>query len=58
MAQSCECPKCGQDISESYEGYDPSVGIMSGGWYCDACDLAVMDEDELDYWDLENEASR
>lgn len=50
--RSKECPKCGQDISETYEGYDPSVGIMNGGWYCDACDLAVLEEDyndESDY---------
>lgn len=34
------CPKCGADIGESYEPDDPSVGI-NGGWYCDACDLAI-----------------
>lgn len=45
MARTVECPKCGADISDTYEGYDPSVGIMSGGWYCDACDLNVPDED-------------
>lgn len=39
------CPKCDIDISESYQGAEPDVGIMSGGWYCDACDLAVSDED-------------
>lgn len=32
------CPKCGADISDSYERDDPSVGI-NAGWYCDACDL-------------------
>ena len=40
-----ECPKCGIDISDTYQGAEPDVGIMSGGWYCDACDLAVGDED-------------
>jgi len=35
------CPKCDADISDTFEGADPSTGIMSGGWYCDACDLAV-----------------
>lgn len=39
------CPKCDQDISESYEPDDWSVGIV-GGWYCDACDLGVG-EDEV-----------
>lgn len=48
MARFKECPKCGADISETREGYDPDVGIM-GGWYCDACDLAIPDEDEQDY---------
>lgn len=35
------CPKCDADISETFERADFSVGIMSGGWFCDACDLAV-----------------
>lgn len=43
-----ECPKCGEDISETHEGDDPSVGIH-GGWYCEKCDIAVPDEDEPDY---------
>ena len=35
------CPKCDADISDTFEGADPSVGIMCGGWYCDACDQPV-----------------
>jgi hypothetical protein len=42
MSRSYECPKCGTDIGDSYEGDDPSVGI-SAGYYCDACDLAIAD---------------
>ncbi len=38
------CPKCDADISESYEPDDPSVGIV-GGYYCDACDLPVGEDD-------------
>jgi len=38
-----DCPKCGVDISDTYEGADPSVGIMCGGYYCDACDHPVGD---------------
>lgn len=34
------CPKCDTDISDSHEPDDWSVGIV-GGWYCDACDLAI-----------------
>lgn len=34
------CPKCDADIRDSYEPDDHSVGIC-GGWYCDACDLAI-----------------
>ncbi len=49
MSRSRECPNCGADISHTYEEWDPSVGIMCGGWYCDVCDLAVPDEDEPDY---------
>ena len=38
------CPKCDADVSESYEGGDPSCGIV-GGWYCDACDLGIGEDD-------------
>ena len=34
------CPKCGADISDTYEQADYSVGI-NAGWYCDACDLGI-----------------
>ena len=44
-----ECPKCGQDISDSYTGYDPDVGIMSAGWWCESCDVFVIDDEEPDY---------
>lgn len=40
-----ECPKCGQDISESHQEYDPDVGMMNAGWYCEACDVSVEDDD-------------
>lgn len=43
MSRSCECPKCGTDISESYESDDWECGI-SAGWFCDACDLPVGDD--------------
>lgn len=39
------CPKCDADIGDTYESADPSVGIMSGGYYCGACDLAVGEDD-------------
>lgn len=42
------CPMCGIDISDTYQGAEPDVGIMTGGWYCDACNFAVMDEDGPD----------
>ena len=34
------CPKCDSDIGDTYEGDDPSCGIIAG-WYCDACDLGI-----------------
>src|SRR4051812_2264486 len=40
------CPKCDADISETYQPAEPDVGIMSGGWYCDPCDLAVEEDYE------------
>lgn len=48
------CPKCEADISESYQEAEPDVGIMSGGYYCDACDLPV---DEEDYEPMEGDVS-
>lgn len=51
MPRTVECPKCGQDISDTYEPSDPSVGIMSSGWYCEACDLPIVEEPEDDYED-------
>lgn len=50
MPKLVECPKCGQDISESYEPDDPSVGII-GGWFCEACDLGIPIEDDYDDFD-------
>ena len=41
MSNMVHCPKCDADTEDTYEGADPSVGIMSGGYYCDACDVAV-----------------
>lgn len=37
------CPKCDADISDTFEGADPSVGIMTGGYYCQDCDCSVAD---------------
>jgi len=45
MAREKFCPKCGEDITDSYEHEDPSVGIMDGSWYCDACELPVLAAD-------------
>jgi len=42
------CPKCSADISDTYEGADPSVGIEAG-FYCGACDLGVAE------WEVERE---
>lgn len=49
MARTKNCPKCDADITESYQGDDPDVGI-SAGWYCDACDEGYVDEGD-DYHD-------
>ena len=43
-----DCPKCGVDISDSYQGAEPDVGIMCSGYYCDACDLFVEADDSED----------
>jgi hypothetical protein len=38
------CPKCNADIGNSYEPDDRSGGIR-GGWYCDACELAIGEQE-------------
>jgi hypothetical protein len=49
VSRIVECSKCGADISKSYQEAEPDVGIMSSGWYCEKCELPVVDEepDEL-----------
>jgi hypothetical protein len=42
------CPKCGQDITDSFEPDDHSVGIV-GGWYCEDCDHGIAE------WEVERE---
>lgn len=49
MSKLKECPNCGGDISDTYQSADPDTGIMSGGWFCDPCDLFVEDEGDLFY---------
>lgn len=39
------CPTC--DSEMEYEEYDPSVGILRGGYFCEACN-EFIGEDELD----------
>ncbi len=39
MPERMNCPKCGVDISDTWQPDEPDVGII-GGWYCDVCDLA------------------
>ena len=39
------CPKCDTDISDTFEPADPSVGILTGGWYCDACDTSIAEHE-------------
>jgi len=43
MTEYNGCPKCGADISDSYQSDDPSVGIRAG-WYCESCDLPIGDD--------------
>jgi hypothetical protein len=43
MSRSYDCPKCGADISDSWQEAEWDVGI-NAGWFCDACDLGVGDE--------------
>lgn len=40
------CPKCGEDISDTFEPDDFECNVQAG-WYCSDCDLAVG-ENEVD----------
>ena len=51
MAREKFCPKCGEDITDSYEAEEPDVGIMSSGWYCDKCEHPVPDDEDSVDWD-------
>lgn len=52
MSRSCECPKCGDDIGDTYISAEPDVGIMASGWYCDRCETWVDDDDDgSDFFD-------
>jgi hypothetical protein len=38
------CPRCGDDISDTYQVDEPDVGIV-GGWWCEACDVGLTETD-------------
>lgn len=45
------CPKCDADISDSFQPEEPDVNV-GGGWYCDACDLAIAEHEvEREHFD-------
>lgn len=50
MAKTFHCPRCGVDISDSFEHDDPEVGIR-GGYYCEVCEEGYPDEPEDDLLD-------
>lgn len=39
------CPKCDQEME--HQDYDPDVGILVGGYFCQTCDVFV-DDSEID----------
>ncbi len=47
MPRTFECPKCGEDIGDSYQGAEPDVGV-SAGYYCDACNEGFADDGEYE----------
>lgn len=46
--KTVNCPKCGADVSDSYEPDDPSVGIV-GGWSCECGEGIAEHEVGYDY---------
>ena len=49
-----ECPKCGADISHTFAPSDYSVGIMNGGWHCEACDEYVDEHSYREEWEADH----
>ncbi len=46
------CPKCDQPMERI--DADPSVGIMTGCWFCEACETSAdLEDDESDHMDDE-----
>lgn len=45
-----KCPKCNDEME--HQDYDPSVGILTGGYFCQACDMWIDDADTNDEPDL------
>jgi hypothetical protein len=41
------CPKCDADIGDIGDSYEPDdrSGGICGGWYCDACELALREHE-------------
>lgn len=50
MARKFNCPKCGADITDTFEETDPETGI-DGGYYCEVCDEGFAYEDDGDDYD-------
>lgn len=48
MARQFDCPKCGADITDTYDEPDYDTGI-NGGYYCEACDEGFDYEDDGSY---------
>ncbi len=42
------CPQCGDDITDTYIPEDDESLSSYGSWYCDPCDLPVLDEKNVD----------
>lgn len=40
------CPKC--DAEMEHIEYDPSVGVLNGGWFCHSCNDVFVGDDEID----------
>lgn len=45
-----DCPKCGADISDSFQEAEYDVGL-NAGWFCDACGEGFIDEDGPEHHD-------
>ena len=46
MSRHCECPSCGEDISDTWQDANPAIGCTAATWFCNDCEKEIEDDDD------------